>query len=79
MVGTNELLVNTLTCNAVYGVAIDLAVAIDDTIFTREKFVLSMDMERMGLLVRCPQFTTQVFVIHLEPELIGVAVSFLNL
>ena len=72
MVGADELAVKTLAGCAVDDVAIDLAVAIDHTVLSREKFVLCIDVEGMGLLLSGPQFAAQVFVIRPKSELIGV-------
>ena len=72
MVGADELAVETLAGGAVDDVAIDLAVAIDHTVLAREVFVLGMDVEGVGLLLRGPQFAAQVFVVRPEAELIGV-------
>ena len=73
MVGADELTFQALSGYAVDDVAIDLAVAIDHTILTREELILGMDMEGMGLLLRGPQFAAQVLFVRPESELIGVS------
>lgn len=72
MVGADELAVETAACGGVDNVPIDLAVAIDDPVFTGEAFILDMDMEGVGLGFCRAEFAAQIFVIHPKPELIGV-------
>ncbi len=64
MVGADELAVETAACGGVDNVPIDLAVAIDDPVFTGEAFILDMDMEGVGLGFRRAEFAAQIFVIH---------------
>jgi hypothetical protein len=75
MVGADKLALETSAGFAIDNVTIDLTVAIDHTVrprrfvtllgpFTREVFVLSMNVEGMRLLLYSTQFATQIFVIH---------------
>ena len=72
MVGADELAVEALAGDAVDGVAIDLAVAIDHAVLAGEVFVLGMDVEGVGQRLPGAQFAAQVFVVGPEAELIGV-------
>lgn len=63
MVGADELAVEAATRGGIEDVPIDLAVAIDDPVFTGEAFILDMDMEGVGLGRRA-EFAAQIFVIH---------------
>ena len=72
MVGTDELAFQTLASGTVDDVPEYLTITIHDSVFTREVFVFGMNMESVRLLLCATQFTTQVFAIHTEPQLIGV-------
>ncbi len=72
MVGTDELAFKPLSGYAVDDITIDLTITIDHTIFTREIFVLGMDMEGMRLLLLGPQFAAQIFIVRPKSELVGV-------
>ena len=73
MVGADELAFKTLSGCAVDDVAIDLAIAIDHTVLPREIFVLTMNVEGMGLLLCGPQFAAQEFVVRPKAQLIGIS------
>ena len=45
-------------------VPIDLAVAIDDPVFTGEAFILDMDVEGVGLGFSSAELATEIFLIH---------------
>ena len=72
MVGADELAVEAVARGGIEDVPIDLAVAIDDPVFTGEAFILDMDMEGVGLGFCRAEFAAQIFVIHPKPELVGV-------
>ena len=72
MVGADELAVEAVARGGIEDVPIDLAVAIDDPVFTGEAFILDMDMKGVGLGFCRAAFATQIFVIHPKPELVGV-------
>ena len=78
MVGADELALKMLACYSVYDVTIDLTVPVDDAILAREVFVFSMNMKSMRLKFRGTEFTTQIFVISIHPELVGVGRLVLN-
>ena len=72
MVGADELAVEAATRGGIEDVPIDLAVAINDPVFTGKAFILDMDMKSVGLGFCRAELATQIFVIHPKPELIGV-------
>ena len=72
MVGTDKPAFEDLASRAVDGVSIHFAVPEDVVAFTREVFVLCMDVESVGLELGSPQFAAKILTIHPKPELIGI-------
>ena len=55
----------------VYRVADDSPVSVHNSVFTREEFVLDIDMIRVRLFLIGPQFSAQILVINPYQQLIG--------
>ena len=72
MVGTDKPAFEDLASRAVDGVTIHFAVPEDVVAFTREVFVLCMDVEGVGLELGSTQFAAKILTIHPKPELIGI-------
>ena len=61
VVGADELGVEGAAGGAVDGVAVDLAVTVDDALLTREELILSIYMEGVGLWLLGAELATEVF------------------
>ena len=72
MVSADELAFYVTAGYRVEGVSLDLTVSIHIITFTREIFILGMDVEGVRLRGCGAKFPAQVFTIHPKPELIGV-------
>ena len=70
MVGADEIAGDDATRGAVDGIAEHLTIAIDNTILAREKLVLSMDMEGVGLRSGGTKLAIEVLAIDTKTELI---------
>ena len=72
MVGANELAFDDVSCRCVYGITINLPIAIDHITFAREVFILGMDVECVRLRIYGTKFATKIFTIYPKAKLVSV-------